>query len=393
MTGSSKARVIAVASFDRADFSACRAVLQAAAHDSRLAPRFIAGGRLLTEPGDRLVHSLEAEGMAPSERIPWKEGDTPGDAVAAIAAVTTGMGEALGRLAPDVLLLVGDRSELLGAASAATALGVPLAHVSGGEITEGAYDDAVRHSLTKLSHVHFVAMENARRRVQQLGEEDWRITVTGDPSLDAVLSAPRLPREELSNAIGQDLCPPVVVLTWHPTTLGGDPKTEVQEVIQGLADYQGTLVITAANADPGGDSINRRLRELATVRPRTGFHTALGPRLFSSLLAIADGMAGNSSSGIWEAPSYRLPVLNIGERQSGRCHARNVIHQPCAASAIANGLESLLEPSFRTGLEGMTNPYGDGHAAARIVEVLAGLPSRERLLRKRFVNYSSDDAL
>ncbi len=388
MTGSPTARTIAVASFDRAEFSACRAVLLAAVRDPRLAPRFIAGGGLLTELGAHLVHSLEAEGVAPSERIPWRSGDAPCDTVAAIAAVATGMGEALRRLSPDILVLVGDRSELLGAAGAATASAVPLAHISGGEITEGAYDDAVRHALTKLSHVHFVAMEDARRRLQQLGEEDWRITVTGDPSLDTFLSARRLSREELSKVIGQELSPPVVVLTWHPATLGGDPGIEVEELIKGLAAYPGTLVITAANADPGGGTINRRMRELAAERPRTGFHTALGPRLFSSLLAIADGMVGNSSSGIWEAPSYLLPVLNVGDRQSGRCHARNVVHTPCVARDISAGLGSVLNPAFRAGLLGMTNPYGDGHAAERIVEILTGLPSRKLLLRKRFVNYS-----
>ena len=316
------------------------------------------------------------------------DSDAPLAVAKSIGVGVLGFAPALAELAPDCVLIVGDRVELLAVAAAALPLRIPLAHVSGGEVTEGAIDEQVRHALSKLAHLHFVSSEEHAARLRQMGEEPWRITVTGDPALDLVATTERLGREELSRRLGLALERPLLLVTHHPTTLSPlSAGEEVGRLLEALAEVDATLVFTAPNADAGSRDIRAAVERFVASRPqRRTLVVSLGQPAYYSLLAVADAMVGNSSSGIWEAPSFDLPVVDVGDRQRGRLRAANVIDVACETAAIGDGIRRALDPSFRASLAGLVNPYGDGRATERITAALRAAESGTTLLRKRFVD-------
>jgi UDP-hydrolysing UDP-N-acetyl-D-glucosamine 2-epimerase len=284
--------------------------------------------------------------------------------------VAQGFAAAFARDRPDLVLFVGDRLELLGVAGAALPFRIPLAHVSGGDVSGGAIDDLVRNALSKLAHLHFVAMPEHAERLVAMGEERWRITVSGDPALDDV-AGPWPEREALERELGARLEPPVVVVGFHPATLGSQtPGEETDALLAALEDVAGTLVFTYPGADTGADEVIARIEAFTARRPGTILRRNLGQQRYYTLLAHADLLVGNTSSGIWEAPSFRLPVVNVGDRQRGRRRAANVVDTPAEAEAIAAAVARALDPAFRRSLEGLVNPYGDGRATERILAVM-----------------------
>jgi UDP-hydrolysing UDP-N-acetyl-D-glucosamine 2-epimerase len=381
-------RTIGVATFARSDYSSCLPILRALREDAGLGLHLIAGGAHLAPEFGCTARDIEADGFMIDERVETLvSSDTPQGEAKSVGLGVIGLAQSFTRFRPDLLLVVGDRLELLAAAIAALAFRIPLAHVSGGDISEGAIDNQVRHALSKMSHVHFVAMPAHADRLRQMGEEPWRIFVSGDPALDLIRQTRLASRAELAEALRLELRPPVLLVTFHPTTLGdAQVEEEIDVLLAALGDVQGTLVFTYPNADQHSRVIVERVRCFLARRPGSGLFFSLGQRNLYSLLAVADLMVGNSSSGIWEAPSFRLPVVNIGERQRGRLRAANVIDAPSNADAIRAAVRRGLGPDFRASLRDLTNPYGDGHAAARIKEVLAGIELGPRLLRKRFVD-------
>jgi GDP/UDP-N,N'-diacetylbacillosamine 2-epimerase (hydrolysing) len=330
--------------------------------------------------------ALEADGFSIDGRLVMPmSSDTPEAFVACVGAGMAGIAEALNRLRPDILLVVGDRLELLAAVTAALACRVPLAHVSGGDVTEGALDNQVRHAVTKMSHVHFVAMQDHADRLRQMGEESWRVHVTGDPALDLLRTDVFMTRRDLAEHLGVSLDAPVVLVTYHPTTLAEtDAATEIDTVLAALAPVRGTIIMTHPNADPGHAVIVDRLQRFAEGRRNVHVFDSLGQRTYHSAMAVADLLVGNSSSAIWEAPTFELPAVDVGDRQRGRRCVGNVVHAPCNSDAIVNAIARALQPEFRAGLRGLRNPYGDGAAAARVVAVLNKLEAGSRLLQKCF---------
>jgi UDP-hydrolysing UDP-N-acetyl-D-glucosamine 2-epimerase len=379
-------RTIGVATVARSDYGSCLPILRAVSADPDLALHLVAAAAHLAPAHGETVAAIEADGFRVADRIDMLlSSSTPGGAARSIGLGTLGFAQSFERVRPDVLLVVGDRYELLSVACAALPFRIPLAHVSGGEVTEGAFDEQVRHALTKMSHLHFVAMPECAERVIRMGEEPWRVRVTGDPALDAIPRLDRLSRSELADLLGVPLTPPVIVATYHPVTLAGDPAAEIAGLTAALDEIAGTVVFTAPNADPGGAEVARTIRNFVARRPGAVLYLNLGQRAYYSLLALADLMVGNSSSGIWEAPSFELPVVNIGLRQLGRRRGANVIDVPDPdAEQIAAAVRRGLEPRFRAGLRGLANPYGDGTAAPRIIETLKTVSLGPRLVRKRF---------
>ncbi|OGV74957.1 MAG: UDP-N-acetyl-D-glucosamine 2-epimerase, UDP-hydrolysing [Lentisphaerae bacterium RIFOXYB12_FULL_65_16] len=376
---------IGVITFARSDYSSCLPILSAltAAQDMRLL--LIVGGAHLAPEFGRTVGQIEADGFPIADRIEMLvASDTASGTVKSVGLGLLGLADSLTRLQPEILLMVGDRMELLAAATAALALRIPVAHVSGGDETEGALDNQVRHAVSKMSHLHFVAMQAHADRLRQMGEEPWRITVTGDPALDLLRSLRLLSRAELAAHLGIALTPPVIAVCHHPTTLSVGSNAEIAAVLDALGRFQGTFVLTQPNPDPGNQAILERMRGFAAAHPTSVLCQSLGQLRYYSLLACADVMVGNSSSGIWEAPSFELPVVNIGDRQAGRLRAANVIDVPVDCNAIATALGRALDPAFRNSLRGLRNPYGDGHASARIVEALRQCTGGPGLLRKAF---------
>jgi UDP-N-acetylglucosamine 2-epimerase (non-hydrolysing)/GDP/UDP-N,N'-diacetylbacillosamine 2-epimerase (hydrolysing) len=265
-----------------------------------------------------------------------------------------------------------------------------VAHIHGGELTEGAIDDAIRHVITKMSHLHFVATETYRRRVIQLGEEPWRVAVSGAPGLDNVLTMDLVAREDLEARLGLNMSRPFLIVTFHPVTLEHEnTDTHLNELLRALADLDYGLVFTYPNADTGSRAIIDRIRRFATGRPNATLVDNLGTAAYFGLMKHAAAMVGNSSSGIIEAGSFKLPVVNIGSRQQGRTRGRNVVDVECSRERIVAAIRTATSKAFAAGLADLVNPYGDGHAARRIVEVLRSVPMDARLITKPFHDLES----
>jgi UDP-hydrolysing UDP-N-acetyl-D-glucosamine 2-epimerase len=382
-------RRIGVATFARSEYSTCLPLLRAIQADAEFELHLLVSGAHLSPEFGNTVKDIEADGFAIADRIEMRvsSDDTPEGVVESNGWGTIGFAHSFARSRPDILLLVGDRLELLAAASAALPFRIPVAHVSGGDVTEGALDNQVRHAMSKLSHLHFVAMEEHAQRLLQMGEEGWRVFVTGDPALDLVHQVRLLSRRELSQTLGRELTSPVVIVTFHPTTLGSiSVHDELDSLLAALTRLSGTLILTSPNADAGNRTILNRLQEFTGTRPHTALFFNLGQLTYYSLMAQADLMLGNSSSGIWEAPTFRLPVVNVGDRQRGRIRAGNVIDAPPDADAIEQAIHRGLQPAFRASLRDLQNPYGDGRTSPRIVSTLKRVALDTRLLQKRFVD-------
>ena len=298
---------------------------------------------------------------------------------------TIGFSRAFDRVRPDILLLQGDRFEIHAAAVAALPFNIPEAHMHGGELTEGAIDDAFRHSITKLSHLHFVAANDYRRRVIQMGEAPWRVVVSGAPSLDNLNTMELLNRGELESQTGLNLKSNPLLVTYHPVTLEYQQTVwQVEQLLNAIESSEHSTVFTAPNADTGGRAIRKMIEDYVQKSPKAQFVDNLGTLRYYSLMALTSAMVGNSSSGLVEAPSMGLPVVNIGTRQHRRIRGQNVIDVDNTQAAIANGIAQATDAKFAKSLKGMTNPYGDGTASEKIVGRLKEITLDKRLLQKTF---------
>src|SRR5579864_6803106 len=302
-----------------------------------------------------------------------------------IGLATLSLADAFGSMRPDLLLLIADRYEMLAPASVALALRIPIAHIEGGEISEGAIDDAVRNALTKMSHIHFTSTHQARRRVISMDEEEWRVHRAGAPSLDHLRRSPLFTRQELEARLGIGLASAAIVVAYHPVTIARDTLEETDALFAALAALPDQLLFCYPNADAGSRELIERIRAFAAARGNAHVFVNLDALTYWSLLRQASVFLGNSSSGIMETPSFALPAVNVGLRQQGRERARNIIDAAPEAAAILQAIQTAKSGEFRGSLRGMTNPYGDGRAAATIVRVLMAAPVGQELLMKRHV--------
>ena len=385
-------RSVAVVTTSRADYSHLYWVLRELEASSVVELRLIALGAQLSEEFGRGVDEVEKDGLRVDERVECLlSSDSDVGMAKTIGVAVLGLTEVLARMRPDLLLLIADRYELLAPAAVALALRIPVAHIEGGEVSEGAIDDAVRNALTKLSHVHFTPTERARQRVLAMGEEPWRVHHVGAPSLDHLTRRELMSRSEVEKTLGIEPDRAPVVVAYHPVTLARDTLREVDEVFGALERTQRPLVFCFPNADAGSRELVGRARAFCATRSDALLFVNLNPLTYWSLLRCACLMVGNSSSGIMETPSLALPAINIGMRQQGRERAENIVDAAPQRGAILEAMDRALEPGFRRSLQGMTNPYGNGHAAERIARVLERVPLGEQLLHKRGQIYLSPD--
>jgi len=370
-------------SSSRADYSHLYWVLKDLVDDPRFELRTIATGALLSDEFGRGVDDLERDGFRIHERVECLlSADTDTGMARTLGVATLGMADALGRLRPDLLLLTADRYEMLAPATVALTLRIPVVHIEGGDASLGAIDEATRHALTKLSHLHLTPTETARRRVLALGEEAWRVHRVGAPSLDHLRRSRLLRRDALATRLGVPVAPDTLLVACHPVTLQRDTLAEADAVFGALERIDHPLLFCFPNADAGSRELVRRARELCERRADSHLFVNLDPVTYWSVLSSVAAMLGNSSSGIMESPSLGLPAVNVGRRQEGRDRAPNVLDVPPERDAILAAAARALSPEFRRSVSGVENPYGDGRAAERIVEILAGAPASERLLRK-----------
>lgn len=376
-------RTIAAVTTSRADYNHLYWPLRDLAAHPEINLKAIALGPHLSPEFGSSIEQVEKDGFRIDSRIECLlSSDSDIGMAKTIGVATLGLADLLGQMRPDLLLLIADRYEMLAPACVALALRIPVAHIEGGEISEGAIDDAVRNAITKLSHLHFTSTEKARDRVIAMGEEEWRVHRTGAPSLDHLRRGKLLGREELEKQLGIRFSPPTIVVGYHPTTIARDTTREAEALFAAMERMSGQLLFCYPNADAGSRLLIERTRTFVSERGGRVF-VNLAPLPYWSLLRHADLLLGNSSSGIMEAASFELPAVNIGIRQRGRERAANVLDAEATVDSICDCVRRGTSAEFRRSLQGMENPYGDGRAAERIVPVLAKAPLGEELLTKR----------
>jgi len=378
-------RVVGVVTVSRSDYGHLVPVLEAIRDAPDLELRLLVAGMHLAASFGRTMDTISADGWAIAEQIPMLEdSDTPEAVAASTGRGVARFAHAYARQRLDLVVVLGDRFEMLSAAVAALPFALPVAHIHGGEASEGAMDNQIRHAITKLAHLHFASAPEHARRLAAMGEEAWRIHTVGAPGLDRLRAFTPMSRADVATALRLPPAGPWLLVTFHPVTLEyGDTAAHVDELLAALDKVDATLVVTYPNADTAGRIIIQRLEEFARHSLRVRLARSLGDRLYLSLLRHADAMVGNSSSGLIEAPSFALPVVNVGGRQRGRLRGANVVDVGPERDEILRGIQTVLAPGVRRRLEGLPNPYGDGHAAARIVQVLCEVALDARLIQKR----------
>jgi UDP-hydrolysing UDP-N-acetyl-D-glucosamine 2-epimerase len=382
-------RTIAVVTSSRADYSHLYWPLKDLAAHPDIDLKLIVLAAHLSPAFGNTVNEIERDGFAIASRIECLlNSDTDTGMAKTLGLAVLGLTDVLAQMRPDLLLLIADRYEMLAPASVALTLRIPVAHIEGGEISEGAIDDAVRNALTKMAHIHFTSTDTARARVISMDEEPWRVTRAGAPSLDHITRSQLMTRPQLEQALKIDLKQASTVVAYHPVTLLQNTTEEADALFEALSRIKGQIIFCYPNADAGSYSLMQRTHEF--IRQHTDAHVFvnLGAVTYWSLIKQAGLLLGNSSSGIMEAASFALPVVNVGLRQHGRERAPNVLDADPNADSILDKIATAQSAAFRESLRGMENPYGDGHAAERIVNVLTTVPM-EGLLRKRATTVAS----
>jgi UDP-hydrolysing UDP-N-acetyl-D-glucosamine 2-epimerase len=384
-------RRIGVITTGRADYGIYLPLLKRIQADPECDLLLFVSGTHLDEGFGHTADRIKQDGFSATPVSTPTINTSPRDTALGIGAAVTAFAGAFAEHRPDILVVLGDRHEMLGAVTASVPYNIPIAHIHGGEITEGAIDEVFRHAITKMSHLHFPATETYARRIVRMGEEPWRVTACGAPSLDNLNDIDLLDRESLVQEIGFPLVPAPLLITYHPVTTQLDSIHDQLDVLLTAVDTFGhPAVFTAPNADARSSEIRCRIEQFVEGRSDRAFFVDLGTRRYFSLMKHAATMIGNSSSGIIEAASFGLPVVDIGTRQKGRDHGNNVIHTTVDASRILSAIELAFSPGFRRKVDGMTNPYGNGSTCDRILSVLKSVTLNRKLIAKRFFDGEKD---
>ena len=366
-------RRVCVVTGTRAEYGLLRWVMEGIRASKTLELQVAATGMHLSPDFGLTYREIENDGFTIDAKVDMQlESDTPAGIARSMGLGLIGFGEELERLRPDVMVVLGDRFELLPAVAAATVARIPVAHLHGGETSEGAFDEALRHAITKMSHLHFVAAEEYRRRVVQLGEAPERVFLVGGLGVDSMTKLTLLDRAELEARLDFRLGAKNLLITFHPVTLeDSTAESQMTELLAALEERADTnLIFTMPNADTGGRALSDMVGAFVATHPNARAFTSLGQLVYFSCLRQVDAVVGNSSSGLTEAPSFRKPTVNIGDRQRGRMKADSVIDCEPDRASIGRALDEAYSPEFQARLSGVRNPYGEGGASERIVRVL-----------------------
>jgi UDP-hydrolysing UDP-N-acetyl-D-glucosamine 2-epimerase len=377
-------RRVCVVTGTRADYGLLRPVMRALDRADDFELLTVATGAHLSPEFGMTVGAITGDGFDVPERIEMLlSSDTPVGIGTSMGLATIGMASTLERLRPDLVMVLGDRYEILAVVQAALIAKVPVAHLSGGDVSEGAVDDAIRHAVTKLSHLHFVTNEGSARRVTQMGEDPRRVVVAGNPGLDDLIGFEPMSRHELERSLGMGLRNKNLLVTYHPATLADEPPQETFRELLAALHALGQdvgLIFTLPNADTDGRALIPLIHDFVEQHPNATAHESLGQQRYWSCLKHVDVVVGNSSSGLSEAPAVGVAAVNIGERQRGRLRAASTIDCPAEASAIMDAITRAIAQ----GAVEASSPYGDGRATERIMQTLRALEDPQRLLIKRF---------
>lgn len=379
-------RKICVVSGTRAEYGLLRWVMEGIRETPGLELQTIATGMHLSPEFGLTYREIEKDGFLIDRKVEMLlSSDSPTGLAKSMGLGLIGLGEALQQLKPDLMLVLGDRFEIFSAAAAALVARIPVAHLHGGEASEGAFDDAMRHAITKMAHLHFVAAEEYRKRVIQLGEQPERVFLVGGLGVDNIKKLNLLDRPALEASLGFRLGSKNLLITFHPVTLENATSTrQMAELLAALEQVEDThLIFTMANADTDGRELFGMVEQFVAGHANTRAYTSLGQLRYLSCIRHVDGVVGNSSSGLAEAPSFGKGTINIGDRQRGRLKAESVIDCVPERQAIAAAIRRLYMPEFQATLKTVRNPYGDGGASEKVVRVVRDYPL-ESILKKSF---------
>jgi UDP-N-acetylglucosamine 2-epimerase (non-hydrolysing)/GDP/UDP-N,N'-diacetylbacillosamine 2-epimerase (hydrolysing) len=388
-------RKICVITGTRAEYGLLYWLMKEIESDPDLALQLVVTGTHLSAAFGKTVTFIEEDGFNVDARIDLEIGDdSPTSIVRSLGLAVIGMGQAFEKLSPDIVVVLGDRYEILAAAEAAMIARIPIAHIHGGEVTEGAMDDAMRHAITKMAHLHFVAAEDYRTRVIQLGEMPERVITVGAPGLDSIENMKLMNRSHLDENLGLPFDCAFFLVTYHPETLSSrDAGDDAQEMLAALDQFPDIRVLlTGVNADPGHSVIAQLVTSYAAKhKERVLLHQSLGQLRYLSAMKFAAAVIGNSSSGIIEAPAMGVPTVNIGRRQHGRLRSPSVIDCDGQSDDIATAIRRAMDPGFRKRLKDMSVPYGYGGASKKIKRYLKSI-DLVALTHKRFHDIGFESA-
>jgi GDP/UDP-N,N'-diacetylbacillosamine 2-epimerase (hydrolysing) len=366
-------RKICVITGTRADYGLLRWVMQGIKDDSDLTLQIIATGMHLSPEFGLTYREIEQDGFQIDRKIEMLiSSDTAVGIAKSMGLGLIGFADALNELKPDLIVVLGDRFEIFAAVSTALIARIPVAHLHGGEATEGAFDESLRHSITKMSHLHFVAAEEYRQRVIQMGEQPERVFLVGGLGVDNIKRTKFLDRSELETSLSFKFAQKNLLITFHPATLETSTAAEqMTELLAALAELKDTqLIFTLPNADTDGRALIKMVEKFVEQHHNAHVYTSLGQLSYLSCIAQVDGVVGNSSSGLLEVPSFGKGTVNIGDRQRGRLQAKSVINCLPARQSIITALEKLYSVDFQMSLKEVRNPYGEGGASEEVVKII-----------------------
>jgi GDP/UDP-N,N'-diacetylbacillosamine 2-epimerase (hydrolysing) len=370
-------RKICVVTGSRADYGLLRWVMQGIEDDPELILQVIATGMHLSSTFGITYKEIEADGFRIDVKLEsLGDLDSPVGIAESMGQGLIGCAKAFEDLKPDMIVILGDRFEIFAAVTAALVARIPVAHLHGGETTVGAFDEAFRHSITKMSQLHFVAAEEYKNRVIQLGENPNNIFLVGGLGIDNIRNLRLLKKSELEDSLKLEFLKKSLLVTYHPVTLENQTaEHQMKELLKALSDLRDTtLIFTMPNADTDGRILMSMIETFVKQNTNAHVFTSLGQLRYLSCIALVDGVVGNSSSGLMEVPSFRKGTINIGDRQLGRLQASSIINSEPEEKSILDALKRLYSEDFKATLKKTTNPYGEGGASARIVKVLREVP-------------------
>lgn len=383
-------RKICIVTGTRAEYGLLRWVMDAVCTASGLELQVIATGMHLSPEFGLTYREIEKDGFIIDRKVEMLlSSDTPTGLAKSMGLGLIGFGTALEELRPNLMLVLGDRFEILAAVAAAMVARIPVAHLHGGEATEGAFDEAIRHSITKMSHLHFVAADEYRKRVIQLGEQPERIFLVGGLGIDNIKKLTLLDRPSLEASLGFKLGRRNLLVTFHSVTLeNATSAQQMAELLAALEKLENThLIFTMPNADTHGRVLFDMIKQFVSIHPNSRAFISLGQLLYLSCIQHVDGVVGNSSSGLLETPSFGKGTINIGDRQRGRLKAKSVLDCNPDRDSISKAIEHLYSSPFQAMLKTVRNPYGEGGASEKIVQVLQDFPL-ESILKKTFYDFA-----
>ena len=366
-------KTICVVTGTRAEYGLLKCLLRDIQMDGNFDLKIIVTGTHLSLVHGLTINEIIADGFNIDAKIDMLLGsDSSLEITKSMGIELIGFADALNKFNPDLLIILGDRYEMLIAATAALMAKVPVAHIHGGEVTQGAFDDSIRHAITKLSQIHFVASEEYRKRVIQMGEQPNQVFCVGGLGVGAIGRTQLLSRDDLEKALGLKLTNRNLLITFHPETWGkNSPEKQIKSLLSVLETLgDANLVFTGTNSDAGGSTVMRLIRQFVERKSNAYLFDSLGHTRYLSCLKYFDGVIGNSSSGLLEAPSFQIGTINIGNRQQGRLMADSVISCDANSLDIAKAFEKLFSPEFKSLLNEVVNPYDYGDSSSQIVQVL-----------------------